>query len=72
MDIYDDYLYEVINEYKPDHKFVFVKLAGESPGTPMEYYNIYSAFQELKGKIGIHITPHMFRHSHGTLYYLET
>lgn len=29
MDLYVDYLYEVIDEYNPDHNFVFVKLAGE-------------------------------------------
>jgi len=72
MDLYDDYLYEVIDEYNPDHNFVFVKLGGENPGSPMEYHNVYSTCQELEGKTGIYITPHMFRHTHGTLYYLET
>ena len=55
MDLYDDCSYEVIDEYNRDHNFVFVKLAGESAGKPMEYHNIYALFKKLKGKNGIHI-----------------
>ncbi|PAF33912.1 transposase, partial [Terribacillus saccharophilus] len=32
MDLYDDYLYEVIDNYNPNHNFVFVKLWGRNPG----------------------------------------
>lgn len=72
MDLYDDYLYEILDEYNPEHNFVFVKLWGENPGTPLTYSDVYATFKELEKKTGIHITPHMFRHTHGTIYYLET
>lgn len=72
MDLYDDYLYEVIDDFNPDHNFVFVKLWGEKPGSPMTYSDVYATFKELERKTGIHITPHIFRHTHGTIFYLQT
>jgi integrase/recombinase XerD len=72
MDLYDDYLYEVIDEYNPDHNFVFVKLWGKNPGEPMTYSDVYATFKEIERKTDIHITPHLFRHTHGTIYYLQT
>lgn len=72
MDLYDDYLYEVIDDYNPDHNFVFVKLWGKNLGEPMTYSDVYATFKEIERKTGIHITPHLFRHTHGTIYYLET
>lgn len=72
MDLYDDYLYEVIDEYDPDHNFVFVKIWGKNRGEPLTYSDVYSTFKEIEKKTGIHITPHLFRHTHGTIYYLQT
>lgn len=72
MNLYDDYLYEVLDEYNPDHNFVFVKVWGKNAGAPLTYSDVYSTFKEIERKTGIHITPHMFRHTHGTIYYLET
>lgn len=72
MDLYDDYLYEVVDEYDPDHNFVFVKILGKNAGAPLTYSDVYATFKEIERKIGIHITPHMFRHTHGTIYYLQT
>lgn len=72
MDLYDDYLYEVLDEYNPDHNFVFVKIWGENKGEPLTYSDVYATFKEVEKKTGIHITPHMFRHTHGTIYYLQT
>ncbi|PFJ72182.1 transposase [Bacillus cereus] len=72
MDLYDDYLYEVLDEYNPDHNFMFVKILGKNVGTPLTYSDVYSTFKEIERKTGIHITPHMFRHTHGTIYYLQT
>ncbi|WP_195694908.1 tyrosine-type recombinase/integrase [Priestia megaterium] len=72
MDLYDDYLYEVVDEYDPDHNFVFVKIWGKNAGAPLTYSDVYATFKEIERKIGIHITPHMFRHTHGTIYYLQT
>lgn len=72
MDLYDDYLYEVVDEYNPDHNFVFVKIWGKNTGEPLTYSDVYATFKEIERKTGIHITPHMFRHTHGTIYYLQT
>lgn len=72
MDLYDDYLYEVLDEYNPDHNFVFVKIWGKNAGEPLTYSDVYATFKEVEKKTGIHITPHMFRHNHGTIYYLQT
>lgn len=72
MDLYDDYLYEVLDEYNPDHNFVFVKIWGKNAGEPLTYSDVYATFKAVEKKTGIHITPHMFRHTHGTIYYLQT
>lgn len=72
MDLFDDYLYEIIDEYNPNHNFVFVKIWGKNAGEPLTYTDVYSTFKEIERKTGIHITPHMFRHTHGTIYYLQT
>lgn len=72
MDLYDDYLYEVIDEFNPDHNFILVKLRGKNPGQPMTYSDVYATFNELEKKTGIYITPHIFRHTHATFYYLQT
>ena len=72
MDLYDDYLYEVLDEYNPDHNFVFVKIWGKNAGEPLTYSDVYATFKEVEKKTGIHITPHIFRHTHGTIYYLKT
>ncbi|MBB2483166.1 tyrosine-type recombinase/integrase [Bacillus sp. APMAM] len=72
MDLYDDYLYEVIDELDLDSNFVFVKLRGKDVGKPMEYWNVESLFKRLKKKTGINLHPHLFRHTHATIYYQKT
>ena len=72
MDLYDDYLYEVIDELVLDTNFAFVKLRGENVGKPMNYGDIESLFKRLRKKTGIYVHPHLFRHTHATLYYQET
>ncbi|SDX73397.1 MULTISPECIES: tyrosine-type recombinase/integrase [Bacillaceae] len=72
MDLYDDYLYEVLDEYNPDHNFVFVKVRGKNAGEPLTYSDVYATFKEIERKTGIYITPHLFRHTHGTIFYLQT
>jgi hypothetical protein len=63
---------KLLNDYNLDINIVFVKLWGENPGAPMTYSNVYATFKELERKTGIHITPHNFRHTHGTIFYLQT
>ncbi|RAN88015.1 transposase [Bacillus sp. SRB_28] len=72
MDLYDDYLYEVLDELELDTNFVFVKLRGKDVGKPMEYWNVESLFKRLKKKTGINLHPHLFRHTHATIYYQKT
>lgn len=72
MDLYDDYLYEVVDELDFDTNFVFVKLRGKNVGQPMRYWDVESLFKRLRKKSGIDVHPHLFRHTHATMYYQET
>lgn len=72
MDLYDDYLYEVIDELDTDTGFAFVKLRGENRGKPMEYSDVEALFKRLRQKTGVHVHPHLFRHTHATMFYQET
>ncbi|UOQ91847.1 site-specific integrase [Halobacillus shinanisalinarum] len=72
MDLYDDYLYEVIDELDMDTNFVFVKLRGKNVGKPMTYSEVEALFKRLRKKTGIDVHPHLFRHTHATMYYQET
>lgn len=73
MDLYDDYLYEVLDELDLDSNFVFVKIRGENVGKPMDYSSVESLFKRLKEKTGINkLHPHLFRHTHATIYYQKT
>lgn len=42
---------------------VFIKLIGESKYKPMNYVDVDNLFRTLEKKTGIHVTPHMFRHT---------
>jgi integrase/recombinase XerD len=73
MDLYDDYLYEVLDELDLDTNFVFVKLRGKNVGKPMSYGDVEALFKRLRKKTGmINIYPHLFRHTHATMYYKQT
>jgi integrase/recombinase XerD len=72
MDLLDDYLYEVVDELDLDTNFVFVKLRGKNIGQPMTYSDVEALFKKLRKKTGIHVHPHLLRHTHATLYYQQT
>ncbi|HHT7189018.1 TPA: tyrosine-type recombinase/integrase [Bacillus cereus] len=72
MDLYDDYLYEIIDELDFEAQFVFVKLRGKKMGKPMAYGDVEALFKRLRKKTGLSIHPHLFRHTHATMYYQET
>ncbi len=72
MDLFDDYMYYVLDELELDTNFVFVKLKGENKGNPMDYQNVSALVKKLKSKTGININAHMFRHTHATMYYSQT
>lgn len=42
---------------------VFIKLLGENKCKPMNYVDADNLFRTLEKKTGIHVTPHMFRHT---------
>ncbi len=72
MDLFDDYMYEVLDDIEIDTNFVFVKLKGENKGKPMGYPEVSALFNRLKAKSGINVHPHLFRHTHATIYYKQT
>ncbi|MGN4669620.1 tyrosine-type recombinase/integrase [Bacillus cereus group sp. MYBK234-1] len=72
MDLYDDYLYEVVDGLDMDTNFVFVKLRGKNMGKPMTYSDVEALFKRLRKQTGIDVHPHLFRHTHATMYYQET
>lgn len=72
MDLFDDYMYEILDELEIDTNFVFVKLKGENRGEPMSYLEVSALFKRLKDKTGIDIHPHILRHTHATIYYRHT
>jgi integrase/recombinase XerD len=72
MDLYDDYLYNVIDDLEIDTNFVFVKLRGNRIGQPMNDRDVRALFKVLCKKTGMHIHPHLLRHTHATIYYRQT
>ncbi|MFJ7685232.1 tyrosine-type recombinase/integrase [Peribacillus butanolivorans] len=72
MDLYDDYLYDIIDELELDTNFVFVKLRGNNVGHPMNYQDVSALFKRLRRKTSINVHPHLLRHTHATMYYMQT
>ena len=72
MNLYDDYLYEVLDELDADTNFLFVKLKGANKGEPLEYTDVQSLFKRLKQKTRIDAHPHLLRHTHASIYYQTT
>lgn len=48
---------------------VFLKLKGGMAGKAMDYGDVDNLFRTLRKKTGIHMTPHMFRHTSLSLLY---
>lgn len=72
VDLFDDYAYEILDELEIDTNFVFVKLKGKNKGQPLEYQDVSDLFKRLKKKTNINVHAHLFRHTHGTMYYQAT
>ncbi|ESU33269.1 hypothetical protein G3A_07045 [Bacillus sp. 17376] len=72
MDLYDDYLYEVLDDLNTATNFLFVKLRGDKMGQAMNYMDVSALFKRLKKKTGINVHPHLFRHTHATIFFKET
>ena len=50
MDLYDDYLYEIIDELDIETNFVFIKLRGRNMGRPMNYSDVESSLNDCERK----------------------
>lgn len=72
IDLFDDYMYEVLDELEIDTNFVFVKLKGCNKGNPMVYSDVNALFRILREKTKIDIHAHLLRHTHATIYYRQT
>lgn len=72
MDMFDDYVYEVLDELDLDTNYVFVKLRGKNIGKPIEYSDIKSLFNRIRKRTGINVHAHLLRHTHATLFYHQT
>lgn len=73
MDLFDDYLYEILDDLDYRSNFVFVVIKGENKGKPLTLTAIEGLFKRLREKTGIRkLHPHIFRHTHATIYYQET
>ena len=69
MDLFDDYIFEILDDFNIISGHVFVKLYGENKGAPMDVSCINKLMNRLQEKTGIKTYCHKFRHTHGTLYY---
>lgn len=61
-DMFMEYIADFHNEEVLTNH-VFIKLLGENKYKPMNYVDIDNLFRTLEKKTGIHVTPHMFRHT---------
>jgi len=64
MRLYGDYVINELGELDTD--YVFVNLWDGEIGRPLTYSAVYDLFRRLEHRTGIHIRPHMQRHSHAT------
>lgn len=64
LSLYADYVIKECHNLQSD--FVFVNLQSRYRGRPLGYSSVQYLFNRLSQKSGIHITPHMYRHSHAT------
>lgn len=55
------------NDVRTNH--VFIKLRGKDGGKAMDYTDVDNLFRTLRGKTGIQVTPHFFRHTSLSLLY---
>lgn len=64
LKMYNDYL---IYEYPDtDSGYVFVNIWEGAIGQPMNPYVVNTMFRRLSEKTGIHVYPHLFRHTYAT------
>lgn len=62
MEVFTEYICYFHTESTPTNH-VFVKIQGKNAGKAMSYTDVDNLFRQIRGKTGIDITPHMFRHT---------
>lgn len=73
IDYYDDYLWNFHEAFSEANEgFLFVKTQGKNKGAGLEYSDVSSIFKRIKTKVDFDVSPHLFRHTHGTLAYQAT
>lgn len=72
IDLYDDYMYYIIDELDTMPRYLFIRIKGENVGMPLTYSDVYSLMKRLRKKTGIDVHAHLFRHTHATWYYEYT
>ncbi|EJX6941709.1 TPA_asm: tyrosine-type recombinase/integrase [Listeria monocytogenes] len=70
IDLFDDYMYSILDFDRSDS--LFVKVKGKSQGLPLNYQDVMATFKRIEGKIEYHLHPHLYRHTHATKYYEQT
>jgi integrase len=66
FDLYRAYLLGPLADYDIQEDLIFVSLSPQRRGSPMSYSNAYDIVGRLGERLGFRLTPHMFRHEHGT------
>lgn len=64
MGLYADYVMQECQDIHSD--FVFVNLREPQRGRPYRYQSVQALFNRLSKQSGVHVTPHLFRHTHAT------
>jgi integrase/recombinase XerD len=64
MALYSKYLMDDCGELISD--YVFICLHGTNRGKPLTYNTVKDMFRRLSRVTGIHVSAHMFRHTHAT------
>lgn len=72
LDLYDDYIFEVLDELDIISGYLFIKIKGNNAGAPLQYTDVNSLMKRLKKKTGIDVHAHLFRHTHATWFYENT
>lgn len=72
LDLYDDYMYYIVDELDTVSSYLFIRIKGENAGMPLTYSDVYSLMKRLRKKTGIDVHAHLFRHTHATWYYEHT
>lgn len=64
MRLYADYLIDEVQGVRSD--YIFINLWHEPIGQPLSPSSVADIFRRLEKKTGLHVTPHMLRHTHAT------